>query len=89
MFTFPRTTTAKELQQNYRRVFDLAKKTQKPIFVMRNNKPDVAIVDAKQLEEMEVIISVLQSREDYKKGKTKILKGTLLNLWYEAQKANN
>lgn len=89
MYTFPRTTTAKELQQNYRRVFDLAKKTKNPVFVMRNNKPDVAIIDVKQLEEMEAIINVLQSREDYKKGKTKILKGTLLDLWHEAQKDNN
>lgn len=89
MFTFPSTTTAKQLQQNYRRVFDLAKKTQKPVFVMRNNKPDVAIIDAKQLEKMEAIISILRSKEDYKKGKTKILKGTLLDLWHEAQKNNN
>lgn len=89
MFAFPRTTTAKQIQQDYRSIFDLVKKTKEPVFVMRNNKPDVAIVDAKQLEEMEAIINILQSREDYKKGKTKILKGTLLDLWHEAQKDNN
>lgn len=74
MFTFPKTTTAKELQQNYRRIFDLVKKTKEPVVVMRNNKPDVAIVDAKKLEEMEAIFAVLQSREEIKAGKGKLLR---------------
>lgn len=85
MFNFPKTTTAKEVQQNYRRVFDLAKKTKEPIIVMRNNKPDVAILDVKRLEEMEAVIAVLKSREESKTGKSKTLKGTLTDLWHEAQ----
>lgn len=89
MFKFPKTTTAKELQQNYRKVFDLAKQTQEPIIVMRNNKPDVAIIDAKKLEEMEAILAVLQSREEVKRGKTKVLKGSLVDLWHESKKNNN
>ena len=52
---------------------------------MRNNKPDVAIVDAKKLEEMEAILAVLQSREDARQGKAKVLKGSLADLWHEAQ----
>lgn len=74
MFTFPKTTTAKELQQNYRKVFDLVKKTKEPVIVMRNNQPDVAIIDAKKLEEMEAIMAVLQSREEVRAGKFKLLK---------------
>ena len=74
MFSFPRTTTAKDLQKNYRKVFDLAKKTGEPIVVMRNNKPDVAIVDAKKLEEMEAILTVLESREEARKGNVKLLR---------------
>lgn len=87
MFSFPRTTTGRQLQRNYRKVFDLVKKTKEPVVVMRNNKPDVAIVDAKRLEEMEAILAVLESREDVKKGKAKLLKGTLKDLWHEAQKS--
>lgn len=74
MFGFPKTTTAKDIQRNYRKVFDEAKKTGEPIFVMRNNKPDVAIIDAKKLEEMEAILAVLKSREEVKAGKYKILR---------------
>lgn len=74
MFSFPKTTTAKEIQRNYRKVFDMAKKTGEPIIVMRNNKPDVAIMDAKKLEEMEAIFDVLQSREEVKAGKYKLLR---------------
>lgn len=89
MFTFPKTTTAKELQQDYRRIFDLVKKTKEPVVVMRNNKPDVVIVDAKKLEEIEAILAVLQSREEIRQGKTKRLKGSLTDLWHEAQKDHN
>lgn len=87
MFTLPRTTTGKELQQGYRKIFDQVKETGEPVVVMRNNKPDVAIVDAKKLEEMEAIIEVLQSREEARAGKTKVLKGSLADLWHEAQKS--
>lgn len=86
MFSFPKTTTARELQRNYRDIFDLAKKTKEPIFVMRNNKPDVAIIDVAKLEEMEAILAVLESREEARAGKAKILKGSLTDLWHEAQK---
>ena len=89
MFTFPNTTTAKQLQQNYRKVFDLAKKTKEPVIVMRNNKPDVAIIDAKklaELEKMEAVAEVLQSRDEARQGKTKELK-SLVDLWHEAQKS--
>lgn len=89
MFSFPKTTTAKDIQRNYRKIFDLAKKTGEPVIVMRNNKPDVAIVDVKKLEEMEAILAVLESREESRKGENKLLKGSLKDLWNEAQKSNN
>lgn len=86
MLAFPKTTTGKELQQNYRKIFDQVKKTKKPVIVMRNNKPDVAIIDIKKLQEMEAVLEVLTSREEAKKGKVKPLK-SLVNLWHEAQKS--
>jgi prevent-host-death family protein len=84
MFTFPKTTTGKQLQQNYRQIFDLVKKTKEPVIVMRNNQPDVAIVDVKKLEELGAIADVLISREETEKGKAKVLK-SLTDLWHETQ----
>ena len=86
MFTFPRTTTAREIQRNYRKIFDLVKKTKEPVVVMKNNKPEVVIMDAKKLAEMQAILDVLQSREEIRAGKGKTLKGSLVDLWNEAQK---
>jgi len=71
---FPKTTTARDIQRNYRKVFDEAKKSKEPVFVMKNNKPEVAIIDAKKLEEMEAILAVLESREEARAGKAKVLK---------------
>ena len=71
---FPKMTTARDIQRNYKMVFDSVKKTKEPVFVKKNNKPQVAIVDAKKLEEMEAIIAVLQSREEARRGKAKILR---------------
>ena len=83
--SFPKTTTTKEIQRNYRKVFDLVKKTKETVFVMRNNKPDIAIVDVSKLEVMEAVIAVLKSREESRLGKSKELKGSLEDLWNETQ----
>lgn len=74
MFTFPKITTPKQIQQNYRKIFDEVKKSKEPTIVMTNNKPDVAIIDVKELERMQAILDVLQSREEAKAGKVKLLK---------------
>ena len=71
---FPRTTTAREIQRNYRQVFDRVKRTKKPVVVMRNNKPEVAIIDIKELERIEAIASVERSMEEYRQGKGKVLR---------------
>lgn len=85
MFALRKFTTAKDIQKNYRKIFDEVKRTGEPVVVMRNNEPDVAIIDAKKLEEMQAILDVLESREA-RKGKVKELKGSLEDLWHEAQK---
>lgn len=71
---FPRTTTAREIQRNYKKVFSTVKRTKEPVFVMKNNRPEVAIVDVRKLEEMEAILAVLESREEIRQGKGKVLK---------------
>ncbi len=74
MFTLPKTTTAREIQRNYRSIFDMVKRTKEPVVVMRNNKPEVVIVDAKKLAEMEAMLDVLESREQARQGKVTELK---------------
>lgn len=80
MFIFPRTTTIREIQRNYKKVFEQVKKTKEPVVVLKNNKPDVAVIDLdtlgrmdKRLEELEIadaLRAVEQGWEEYKAGKT-------------------
>lgn len=67
-------TTVREIQRNYRKIFDEVKKTKEPVVVMKNNKPKVVIMDAKKLSEMEAVIAVLESQADIDAGRIKLLK---------------
>jgi len=42
-----------DIQRNYRKIFDRAKRTKKPILVLRNNKPWVVIIDFKTFAQMQ------------------------------------
>jgi PHD/YefM family antitoxin component YafN of YafNO toxin-antitoxin module len=74
MYAFPKTATGRDIQRNYRKIFDEVKETGEPVFVLKNNKPEVAIVDAQKLSEMEAIIAVLESRAEADAGHTKVLR---------------
>lgn len=74
MLNFPKTTTAREIQRNYKKIFDEVKKTKEPVYVMKNNKPQVAIIDAEKLSEIEAINAVLTSKAEIDAGKGKILR---------------
>ena len=74
MFNFPKTTTVREIQRNYKKIFEEGKRTKEPIVVMKNNKPDIAIVDIKKLEELEAIASANQGFLEYLQGKAKSYK---------------
>ena len=43
----PATTTATELQRNYKRVVQRAKKIKKPLTVLSNNRPELIVIDYK------------------------------------------
>lgn len=80
MFNFPKTTTVREIQRNYKKIFEEVKKSKKPIIVMKNNKPDVAVIDVKilaglekRIEELELedaLNSIKQGEKEYREGKT-------------------
>lgn len=46
----PKTATAKDVQSNYRRLFDEVMRTEEPIVVLNNNKPEVVILSIKTYE---------------------------------------
>ena len=80
MFSFPKTTTVREIQRNYKKVFEEVKRTKQPVVVLKKNRPDIAIVDVqafdelnKRLEEFEIedaLRSAKRGAEEFKQGKT-------------------
>lgn len=80
----PKTISVSDIQKKYRRVFDLVKRTKEPIIVLSGNKPDVAIIDYKSLEdlrkkiyEMEIenaLEAIEQGEKELRAGKTKRVK---------------
>ena len=76
----PKTVSVSDIQKDYRKVFDSAKKTKEPIIVLSNNKPDVAIIDYDSLEDLrriayeaevrDTLRAVEEGRKEYKEGKT-------------------
>lgn len=72
--------SASEIQRNYRKVFDKVKRTKEVIVVLRDNKPDVAVVDIqalgemekrlKELEIQETLRVVKEGRKEFKEGRT-------------------
>jgi prevent-host-death family protein len=54
MANLPQMVSARAIQRDYRKLFDRVKRTKKPLIVMKNNKPDVAIVDLSMLGDLEV-----------------------------------
>lgn len=52
MDLMPKTVSARDIQRNYRKIFDRAKRLKKPVIVVTNNTPDVAIIDVKELEKL-------------------------------------
>lgn len=88
MFTFPKTIGVREIQRNYRQIFDFVKKTKRTVVVMRNSRPDVAIIGVKRLGELEAIESVFKSREEARRNKAKVLRRSLVELWDETRKSS-
>lgn len=76
----PKTVSVSDIQKNYRKIFDTAKKTKEPIVVLSNNKPDVAIIDYDSLEKLrraeyekeieDTLRAVEEGDREFKEGKT-------------------
>lgn len=76
----PKTVSVSDIQKNYRKIFDSAKRTKEPVIVLSNNKPDVAIIDYEAFESLreasysaevnDTLRVVEEGRTEYKTGKT-------------------
>ena len=76
----PKTVSVSDIQKNYRKVFDTAKRTKEPVIVLLNNKPDVAIIDYEAFENLreaangaevnDTLLAVEEGRKEFKAGKT-------------------
>lgn len=82
MNLMPQTVSAKDIQRNYRSVFNLAKKTKKPVVVITNNQPDVAIIDVKEYDRLQQRLEEFETQEALqaiKKAKQAEQEGSLIN----------
>jgi len=74
MYLMPQTVSAKDIQRNYRKIFNQAKK-KSPVVVLTNNQPDVAIIGYQQLKDLYRQVQdaemklAIQAIKDYKKEK--------------------
>lgn len=76
----PHTVSVSDIQKNYRKIFDKARRTKEPVIVLSNNKPDVAIIGYDDLESLRKIAYeaevkdtlkvVKEGRKELKEGKT-------------------
>ncbi len=55
----PKTASSKDIQRNYRTLFNEVMDTEEPLFVLNNNKPEVVVISIKTYEELE------NSKEEY------------------------
>ena len=77
----PRVVSSRDIQRNYRKIFDEVKKNKQPVVVLTNNNPDVAIVGIEQINELYIKAQrgeMLEAKEAidsyYKEKKAKKLK---------------
>ena len=71
------TISARQIQRDYKKVFERVNKENKPIVVITNNKPVGAIISLDLLDKIEksmkLELIVNEALEEYKAGKTKTI----------------
>ncbi len=81
MNILPTLVSASDLQRDSARILNLAKSGNQPVVVMRNNKPEVAMLNVKklqsildriqELEDEKLLQGIKQTEADFKVGKLK------------------
>ncbi len=67
------TISARQIQREYKKVLIEANKSNEPIIVMSNNKPQGAIIGLDLLEKLQLEVALKEALEEYRAGKTKTI----------------
>jgi|GEM_PF-1286930 len=59
----PKMVSSKDIQVSYKRIFEEALTVNEPIFVMKNNSPQVAIVSVNYLQDLKDRIAAYEEKE--------------------------
>lgn len=87
------TISAKQIQREYKKIFEQANKENEPIVVITNNKPVGAIISLNLLDilnrNMQLELLEKEALEEYKKGETQAIRTPeeLQNFFAEIRKA--
>lgn len=68
------TISARQIQRNYKGVLEDANKSNEPIIVMSNNKPQGAIIGLDLLEKIQLDTILEQALKESREGKTKVIR---------------
>ena len=90
MNILPTLVSASDLQRYSARIIKLAKSSDQPVVVIRNNKPEVAMLNVRKLqkmidrikvlEEKELLLDIKEAEKEFKSGKTIVLSDDLHEL---------
>lgn len=78
--TMPKTASVRDVQRNYKKLFDYVIKTKEPLYLLSNNQPKVVVLDLavfedlaakknKELTEEEALKIIAEGDREYKSGK--------------------
>lgn len=83
MSLIPELTSSAQMQRNYKKVVETAKKTKEPVVILNRNKPEAALMDidtfekiskkADLFDEMKALQSIEKSEKEFQEGKAKKL----------------
>lgn len=68
------TISARQLQREYKKVFEKANKVKRPFIVMSNNQPQGAVIGLDLLEQLQLEAVAQEAIAEYKAGKTQSIK---------------
>lgn len=78
--TFPQTASIHEIQRSYRALFNKIKERKEPLYLLKNNKPEVVVIDysaweniVHELEKSDLLDSIRIAEQEKAKGKIKKL----------------
>ncbi|PJB88020.1 hypothetical protein CO083_03925, partial [Candidatus Roizmanbacteria bacterium CG_4_9_14_0_8_um_filter_34_12] len=70
---YQQSISARQMQREYKTVFDCANKEKTPVVVFAHNKPLGAVIGLELLEKLQMDTILKEALQEYKKGKTRTI----------------